>query len=71
MYYSIGILVSYSDDNTIKLFKIKEKEYEILQTLNYHTDYVFKILELKNKYLVSCSKDASIIYYFKDNFEYI
>ena len=66
-----GILVSCSDDKTIKLFKIKEKEYEILQTLDYHSDKVYKIVELKNKYLTSCSEDASIIFYFKDNFEYI
>ena len=29
-----------------------------------------KILELKNKTLVSCSDDSSIIFYLKDNNEY-
>ena len=68
---SSGILTSCSSDKTIKLFRIKEKEYEVLQTLNYHTSSVNKIIELKNKYLASCSADNSIIFYFKDNLEYI
>jgi len=62
-----GILASYLEDKTIKLFNIKDKEYNILQTLNYHTSTVFKIIELKNKSLISCSSDNSIIFYKKDN----
>jgi len=64
---SSGILASCSSDKTIKLFNIKDKEYNILQTLNYHINSVFKIIELKNKSLVSCSNDKSIIFYNKDN----
>ena len=45
-------------------------KYEISQTLNYHNDRVFKIIELKNKNLVSCSYDSSILFYIKDNNEY-
>ena len=45
-------------------------KYEILQTLNYHSNYIYKIIELKNKNLVSCSFDSSIIFYIKDNNEY-
>ena len=67
---SSGILASCSFDNTIKLFKIKGKEFEVLQILNYHTSWVFKIIELKNKTLVSCSRDFSIIFYIKDNLKY-
>ena len=67
---SSGILASCSYDKTIKLFNIKEMKYDILQTLNYHTNCVYKIIELKNKNLVSCSKDSSIIFYIKDNNEY-
>ena len=37
-----------------------------LQNLNYHKDWVYKIIELKNKSLVSCSY-KSIIFYIKDN----
>jgi len=64
---SSGILASCSSDNTIKLFNIKDKKYNILQTLQYHTSSVYKIIELKNKSLVSCSADKSIIFYNKDN----
>ena len=46
---SSGILVSCSWDNSIKLFNIKDNQYEILQTLNYHTDMVYKIIQLKNE----------------------
>ena len=67
---SSGILATCSSDNTIKLFNIKGNNYNILQTLNYHTDKVYKIIELQNKYLVSCSFDKSIIFYIKDNYEY-
>ena len=42
-----GILASCSADKTIKLYYIKDHEYNILQTLNYHKDYVFKIIELE------------------------
>ena len=53
-----------------KVFNIKENQYEILQALNYHTSTVNKVLELKNKTLISCSCDSSIIFYLKDNNEY-
>ena len=69
---SSGELVSCSHAE-IKIYKIKGVEYEILQTFKsfqYHTDWVYKIIELKNKHLVSCSRDSSIIFYYKDNFEY-
>ena len=41
-----------------------------MQTLNYHDHYVWKIIETKNKALISCSDDSSIIFYLKDNNEY-
>ena len=64
---SSGILASCSADDTIKLFKIKDNEYNVLQSLNYHKNTVLKVIELKNKSLVSCSIDKSIIFYNKDN----
>ena len=64
---SSGIIASCSRDKTIKLFNIKDNKYEILQTLNYHKWAVYKVIELKNKSLVSCSDDKSIIFYIKDN----
>ena len=42
---SSGILASCSRDETIKLFNIKDNKYEILQTLNYHKDEAYKIIE--------------------------
>ena len=42
----------------------------MLQTLNDHYNGIYKIIELKNKNLVSCSNDSSIIFYIKDNNEY-
>ena len=69
---SSGILASCSYDNTIKLFSIKENNYETLQTLNYHIKPVYKIIEInsENCNLVSCSGDKSIIFYYKDNSNY-
>ena len=67
---SSGILASSSCDKTIKLFNINGKKYEVLQTLNYHNKDVYKIIETKNKALISCSHDSSIIFYLKDNNEY-
>ena len=55
---------------TIKLYNINENEYKVIQTLNEHKDFVNKIIELKNKQLVSCSLDKSIIFYNKNNNEY-
>ena len=67
---SSGFLASCSEDKTIKIFKIKGLEYEILQTLKYHSDSVYKIIELKNNTLVSSSKDSSIIFYIRDKSQY-
>ena len=64
---SSGILSICSYDKNIKLFNIKKNKYGILQTLNYHNHWVYKIIELKNKSLVSCSRDNSIIFYIKNN----
>ena len=58
-----GILASSSGDQTIKLFNIKGNNYELLQTLDFHKDNVYKIIEPNNKSLISCSKDKSIIFY--------
>ena len=65
-----GILASCSNDKTIKLFNIKENEYELIQTLNLHYRWVNKILELSNNYLVSGSYDETIIFYIKEDIKY-
>ena len=61
------LLVCCSADKTIKIFKIKDKNYEIIQSLNEHKDRINKVIEIKNKNLVSCSNDGSIIIYHKKN----
>ena len=64
------MLSSCSGDNTIKLFNINGNNYNLVQTLSYHTSSVSKIIEIKNKQLISCSYDKSFIVYFKENDEY-
>ena len=46
---------------------INGNTYNVIQTLSYHTNRVSKIIELRNKKLVSCSDDNTIIFYFKNN----
>ena len=53
------------------MFNIKENIYNFIQTIYYHTEAVYKIIEFKNKYSASYSDDQSIIFYIKDNNEYI
>ena len=36
-----------------------------MQTLKYHTDYLWKLIELNNNKLVSSSYDGDIIFYKK------
>ena len=69
--FKIRYIASCSNDKTIKLYNIKGKEYQVIQTLNYHTDWVYKLIELNNNKLVSCSDDGNIIFYIKDNNKYI
>ena len=61
---SSGILASCSWDNTIKLFQINRSGYCLLQTLNYHNNDVYKIIELKKSNQLY---DKSIIFYSKLN----
>ena len=61
------MLASCSNDKSIKIFNIKYNNYQLLQTLNYHNDSVYKIIELNNKKLISCSIDSSFIIYSKDS----
>ena len=67
-----GILASgLAGDGKIKLYNINGNEYNEAQTLSYHSSYINKILELKNKNVISCSGDKTMIFYFRDNDEYI
>ena len=61
-----GIIASCSEDKYIKLFNIEGNKYTILQTLNHHTDTVYKIIKFDDDNLISCSRDSSIIFYVKN-----
>ena len=67
---SSGMLASCSVDTTIKIFIIKDNNYQVFQTLKYHIDWVNKIIELNSKKLVSCSSDCSFIVYSIDSNKY-
>ena len=66
-----GILACGANDNSIKLYSINGNTYKVIQVLKDHTSGVTDVLELKNNKLVSCSYDKYIIFYFKDNNEYV
>ena len=68
-----NFLASCSNDKTIKIIKIENNTFTILQSLNEHKNNINRIIELKNKQknLVSCSDDKSVIIYSKKNNEYI
>ena len=65
---SSGELVTCSQE--IIILKINDLNYEIIQILKDNTNYVLKLIELKNKNLASCSNDSSVIFYYKDNSKY-
>ena len=68
MQLSSGYFVSCSYDKTIKIFNNK---FKLMQTIVYHSNFANKIIELKNKQLVSCLHEKYIIVYNKVNNEYI
>lgn len=55
-----GCLAS-GEDRLIKVYKIHEKDFEVVQELKGHTSKVNKIRELQSGWLSSCSDDESII----------
>ena len=68
---SSGELVTCSKD--LIIFKIRGLQYEVLQRIKIITNKeyeVLKLIELKNKNLVSCSNDSSIIFYNKEDLKY-
>ena len=67
---STGNLAFCSKKNTIIIFNIENNVYQILQILYGHTKNIFEVIELNNEKLVSCSQDASLILYSKNNENY-
>ena len=60
-----NILAICIKDKKIILYQVKGNNYINFQTLNDHKSWVNKIIDINNKYLVSCSSDQSIIFYYK------
>lgn len=54
------ILVSSSDDNTIKLWQLFQYEMKFLRVFDKHSDYVFKVIPLTNTRCASCSSDRTV-----------
>ena len=55
-----NIACSFDNDKTLKIIKIKNNNYEDIQTIkNAHNDNISKIIELKNEKLITFSYDSS------------
>ena len=55
-----NIACSFNSDYTLKIIKIKNNNYEDIQTIkNAHNDWISKIIELKNEKLITFSYDSS------------
>ena len=49
-------------ENAIRIYSIDKDKYVILQTIDYiHENWVYKIIELSNNNLLSCSSDGSFV----------
>ena len=55
-----NFIASCSKDLTIKIFEIFQFTYKLIHTLLAHTESVYKVIELKNENLLSCSFDKTI-----------
>lgn len=55
-----GELLSGGGDNDIKVWRIGEDDYELIHILKGHTQSVWKIIQLKNDKICSCSEDRTI-----------
>ena len=67
-----NIACSFYSNNTIKIIKIKNNNYEDIQIINYaHNYWINKIIELKNENLITFSYDCSFkIWKLNNNNEY-
>ena len=49
-------------ENAIRIYSIEKDKYFILQTIDYiHENWVYKIIELSNNFLLSCSSDGTFV----------
>ena len=64
-----GELVSGDGHGDIKVWRINEDDYYLIHTLYGHTEWIRKVIELKDGRISSCSDDGTIIIW--DNYQYI
>ncbi|VTZ70613.1 WD repeat-containing protein 16, putative [Plasmodium chabaudi chabaudi] len=63
MFYNDYDLITAGNNGDIKFWKFQNKKYININTINYHTTIINKIILYKNKYLCSCSEDGLITIY--------
>ena len=58
-------------ENAIRIYSIEKDKYNILQTIDYiHENWVYKIIELSNNFLLSCSSDGTFVLWKNVGFHY-
>ena len=55
-----NILVSCSEDKTVKIWEISKNDLKLLATLSNHSQEVIKVITLTHNRFASCSKDNSV-----------
>ena len=54
-----GLIITCSDDKTMNVIKlIEDNNYDVIQVLKEHRDYVYKMIEIKENEYISISKDT-------------
>ena len=53
-------IASGSDDNTIKIWKKKGNQFELVQTITGHSNYVWTLIKLNEEEIASGSEDKTI-----------
>ena len=57
-----GLIITCSDDKTMNVIKlIEDNNYDIIQVLKEHSDYVYKMIEIKKNEYISISKDTKYV----------
>ena len=61
-----GHILSTNYKGIMKIIKLKEYSYDIIQVLTDHENSIKKVLEMKNGKLISCSRDGTLKIWKKD-----
>lgn len=59
------------NENLLRVYSIKNRFYDLEKKFQGHTDWVWKVIEMKDNKLISCSKDKTIKIWDMDNFDVI